>query len=540
VLKTRSFWHGGSRRVPVPKWLVVARNEYRIRINSIRTIRPYFPYMVIALLAVYVAFIAPAVVSLFIDDLLAFFLSQVALAMVPIIMFIIFFYFIILPITYTLQGMQAGQVEIFLAAPIKPSDVLLGEFLGVMPFYAIAITVMAGFFTAALNPLGLDMLQIAITVIIFVATFLSALWIGTVIAALVRTKFAKSARGRDVGRALSLVLALPMIAVMYAIMGGGLLEALADPGTSGMVRAILSLLPSSWGAEVIVNFASNPGNIGAVGFETLTRFGGLVAFFVAVLWLGTKAANRAYSIEPTTFTASRAKPDGFFYRTVRYLGGGGSFGTLLVSVFKDYGRRLENLSRIAYIVGLIAMVNIFFGGGFDDPEAALLMGLFLFPFLAVLVVGQVTAGGKESLFIYKKTPFGVGRFVKARLLQGWLVAVPIGAAITVVSMISIPQTTLISLLTYTGFMALIVAANVTLALGLSLLNPEFSENTRTQMFGLIVNAQVAMFVSLGIFIGSLIVLDLGFLNTVLLQTVVIWLLGIVFLYLGKRRFSRIE
>ncbi|MDH5532211.1 MAG: hypothetical protein OEX99_01945 [Candidatus Bathyarchaeota archaeon] len=524
----------------MPKWLVVARNEYRIRINSIRTIRPYFPYLVIALLAVYVAFIAPAVVSLFIDDLLAFFLSQVALAMVPIIMFIIFFYFIILPITYTLQGMQAGQVEIFLAAPIKPSDVLLGEFLGVMPFYAIAITVMAGFFTAALNPLGLDMLQIAITVIIFVATFLSALWIGTVIAALVRTKFAKSARGRDVGRALSLVLALPMIAVMYAIMGGGLLEALADPGTSGMVRAILSLLPSSWGAEVIVNFASNPGNIGAVGFETLTRFGGLVAFFVAVLWLGTKAANRAYSIEPTTFTASRAKPDGFFYRTVRYLGGGGSFGTLLVSVFKDYGRRLENLSRIAYIVGLIAMVNIFFGGGFDDPEAALLMGLFLFPFLAVLVVGQVTAGGKESLFIYKKTPFGVGRFVKARLLQGWLVAVPIGVAITVVSMISIPQTTLISLLTYTGFMALIVAANVTLALGLSLLNPEFSENTRTQMFGLIVNAQVAMFVSLGIFIGSLIVLDLGFLNTVLLQTVVIWLLGIVFLYLGKRRFSRIE
>jgi hypothetical protein len=260
----------------------------------------------------------------------------------------------------------------------------------------------------------------------------------------------------------------------------------------------------------------------------------------AVLWLGTKAANRAYSIEPTTFTASRAKPDGFFYGTVRYLGGGGSFGTLLVSVFKDYSRRLENLSRIAYIVGLIAMVKIFLGGGNEDPEGALIMGLFLFPFLAVLVVGQVTAGGKESLFIYKKTPFGVGRFVKARLLQGWLVAVPIAAAITAVSMIPIPQTTLISLLTYTGFMALIVAANVTLALGLSLLNPEFSENARAQMVGLMVNAQVAVFVSIGIFIGSMVVLDLGFFNTSLLQIVVTWLLGIVFLYLGKRKLSRIE
>jgi len=522
------------------KWLVVAKNEYRIRINRIRKLRPYFPFLAIGLLAVYVAFIAPAFVSLFIDDFVAFFLSQVAVAMVPLILFMIFFYLIILPITYTLQGMQAGQVEIFLAAPITPSDVLLGEFLGVMPFYAIAFTVIAGFFTAALNPLGLGMVQIAIVVIIFIVMFLSALWIGTVIAALVRTKFAKTARGRDIGKALSLVLALPMIAVMYAIIGGGVLEALADPGTSGMVRIILSLLPSSWGADVIVGFASNPGNISAVGLETLTRFGGLVIFFVAVLWLGTKAASRAYSIEPTTFTASRAKPDGFFYRTVKSLGRGGSFGTLLVSVFKDYGRRLENLSRIAYIVGLIALVNIFFGGVNEDPEGALVMGLFLFPFLAVLVVGQVTAGGKESLFIYKKTPFGVGRFVKARLLQGWLVAIPIAAVITAVSMISIPRITLIALLTYTGLMAQLVGANVALALGLALLNPEFSEHARAQMMGLMVNAQVAIFVSIGIFIGSMVVLDLGIFNTLLLQTVVIWLLGIIFLYLGKRKLSRIE
>ncbi len=503
-------------------------------------IKPFFPYLAIGLLAVYIVFIAPALVNLFVDDLIAFFLSQLALAMVPILLFMIFFYLLILPITYTLQGMQAGQVEIFLAAPIKPSEILLGEFLGVMPFYAIAITVIAGFFTAALTPLGLDILQISLIIMIFVITFLSAIWIGTVIAAFVRTKFAKSARGRDIGRALSLVIALPMIAIMYAIMGGGLLDALADPGTSGLTRDILSLLPSSWGAEVIADFAANPGNIGAVGFETLIRCGGLVIFFVAVLWLGTKAANRAYRIEPTTFIASKAKPDGFFYRTIRKLGGGKSFGTLLVSIFKDYGRRLENLSRIAYIVGLIAMVNIFFGGRAEDPEDTLLIGIFLFSFLAVLVVGTVTTGGKESLFIYKKAPSGVGRFVKARLLQGWLVAVPIGAVITAVSILQVPQTNIIELLTYTGFLAQLVAANVALALGLALLNPEFSENTRAQMMGMMVNAQVAMFASLGIFIGSLIVLDLGFFNTMLLQSAVIWLLGIVFLNFGRRKLSRIE
>jgi hypothetical protein len=526
--------------VQAPKWFIVARNEYRIRINNIRWIRPYFPFLVIGLLAVYVAFAAPAFVSLFIDDLLAFLLSQVALAMVPIITFLLFFYLIILPITYTLQGMQAGQVEIFLAAPIKPSDILLGEFLGTAPFYAIAITVIAGFFAAALSPLGLDTPQMVITVMVFVITLLSALWIGTVIAALVRTKFAETARGRDIGKALSLILALPVIAVMYAIMGGGLLEALADPGTSGALRAVLSFLPSSWGAELILAFASNPGNISVVGFETLTRFGGLVVFFVAVMWIGTKAANRAYSIEPTTFTASTAKPDGLFYRSVRRLGGGGSFSILLVSVFKDYSRRLENLSRIAYILAVFAMVNIFLVRGFSDPEGTLVMAQFLFPFLAVFLVGQVAVHGKESLFIYKKTPSGIGRFVKAKLVQCWLVAVPITTAITTVTLILVPETSLASLVFSVSLIVLLVAANVVLALGLILLNPQFSENPRTQMAGLMINANIVMFASIGVFIASMVVLDLSIFDTLMLQNTAIWLLGMVFLYLGKRKISKIE
>jgi len=357
---------------------------------------------------------------------------------------------------------------------------------------------------------------------------------------LARTRFAESARGRDIGKALSLVLALPMVAVMYAIVGGGLVEALADPGTSGLVKDLLRLLPSSWGSELIASFASNPGNIGAVGFDALIRVGGLVIFFLAVLWLGTKAASRAYNIEPTTFTASMVKPDGFLYKAVRNLGGGESFGILLASVFKDYGRRLENLSRIAYVLALIVMVNVFFVHGLSDPEGPLVMAQFLFPFLAVFIVGQVIVHGKESVFIYKKTPHGVGRFVKAKLVQSWLVVVPIAVAITAVTLALGPQAPILSMLAYIVSITFLVAGNVALALGLSLLNPQFSESARTQMAGLMLNANVAMFASIGIFIGSMVILDLGIFNTLLLQNIVIWLMGIAFLYLGKRRMDRIE
>ncbi len=304
--------------MPDPKWLIVARNEYRVHTSKIRKIRPYFPYLVIGLLTIYVTFVAPAVIDLFIDDFLALILSNIAVGLIEIILFLFFIYIMMMPITNTLKDVQTEHLEIFLAAPIKPSDVLLGEFLGGMPFYAIAVTVIAGLFTAALNPLGLDLIQSMIIIMIFVFTFLSALWIGNVIVALLRTQFGKTARGKDIGKALSMILALPLVALIYAIMGGGLLDTLADPGTGGVVKAILSLLPSSWGAEIIVGFANNPGNIIAVGFETLTRFGGLLVFFLITLWLGMKVANRAYRLEPTTFTASRAKPDGVFYKTIKY------------------------------------------------------------------------------------------------------------------------------------------------------------------------------------------------------------------------------
>ena len=538
--------------MPVRKWLVVARNEYRLHTSSIRMIRPYFLYMAIVLLAVYVAFIAPAIISPFIDDFLAFIITQAAVPMVQIILFMFFFYLIVFPISDTLREAQTGQMEIFLAAPLKPSDVLLGEFLGVMPFYAIAITVITGSFTALLVPLGLDMVQIAIIIMIFVVTLLSAFWIGIVISAILRTKLGKTTRGKDVGRALAVVIILPMIALMYAILGGGLLEALVDPGTSEMVRAILGLLPSSWGAEVFVSFASNPGNIGAVGFETLTRFGGLIVFFLAVLWLGTKVANRAYSLEPTTFTASRAKPDGFFYKTVKYLGGGRSFGTLLVSVFKDYSRRLENLSWVVYAVALVAMLGIFFLDSSSGPEDPLVsLSELGIPLLAGFVVGTVSRG-KTSFFMYMKSPSGVVKFVKARLLQGWLVAVPIGAGLVAVSTILVPQITLTSLLINIMWGSLRTVAAVAFLLGLALVIPVFSEESRERNLGIVINLMIAVFASIGLdivfselglnFASILPNLDplTGLLGDHLLRTTLFSLAGIVLLYVGTKKLSRIE
>ncbi len=311
-------------------------------------------------------------------------------------------------------------------------------------------------------------------------------------------------------------------------------------------------MPSSWGAEIFVGFASDQGNVGAVSLETLTRFGGLIAFFMAVLWLGAKAANRAYSLESTTFTASKAKPEGFFYKTVKYLGGGGSSGTLLASIFKDYGRRLENLSWIVYSVGLIALISIFLSDPFSSPRDPLVIfSLMAIPLLTGFTIGTVSRG-KATLFLYRKSPNGVGRFVNARLLQGWFVAVPIAAALMAVSTILVPQVTLSSLLINTIWGSLRAMASVAFLLGLALLIPVFAEGSRERSLSLMINLQVVLFATIGLEIGfSRFGLSFrrmipniepftGLLFDHLLQTVIIFLTGIVLLYFGKRKLSRIE
>lgn len=512
----------------LPKWFIITRNEYRIRTSSIRDIRPYFPFIVIGALAVYVIVIAPAMVNVFLDELITFFLSQLAVVMVPFILFMFFFMFITFPISYTLKDVKTAQQEIFLSAPVKASDVLLGEFLGELPLYAIVITLITGFFTAILIPAGLNMLQIAITIIIFLVTLSSALWIGTVFSALLRTRLGRSSRGKDIGKALSLLIVLPAVALMYSVM------AMIDPGAgrtaivgpeAGIGTIILRLLPSSWGADVIINFAANPGDITALWGETLMKFGGLIVFFVVIVWVGVKVADRAYSLETTSFIGARVSPDGFVYKTLKKRGS----GTLFVTIFKMYIRRLQNLSYIAYVVGLLIIINIFLiEPGEDAPVVE--MGFFYFPLLAAFVASDITLRGKETLFIYRKAPSGENRFIKTMVLKGWSVAIPITLVIVTASLF-LKEATFISPLVDIGLMVLMVAADVLFASGLFLLMPAYTEKGGE----FILDVMVVAMTSIGLFFLSLLVLD-----EILTLPLLHWVVGIIFLYLGKYNLNRIE
>ncbi len=465
----------------VPKWLLFARCEYNKSTASVRRIRRYLPLLIILILALHVVYLAPQIVSLLFDDPVSILLSQTALATVQVMFFCLFFYFMVIPFADILRQPESQELDLLLSAPIEPSDLLLGKFLGGMPFYAIFIAGIGAVFTAVLAPLGLGLTQILTIVGMFVLLSLSAFWIGLVASSVLRTRLERLAGGRDIGRALAMALPLPMMVVLYAALGGGLIEFLSRP-QGEVARALLSIIPSSWGARVVTDFAMNPGNLGATAGSSLARVGGIALFFIASLWVGLKIAGRAYSLEQISLSSSVAGPDGLLYAGIRTVGGGGSFGTLLASLFKEYGRTLENLSNIGYMMGILIVASIFLpSSGSPEssaPPAFVIMGaLFIYPIVSVMVTADMAARGRESIFIYKKAPGGTSSYLKVLIARGYMLLTPMILGATLAMCIISPRIGIYDSLLITAMLVLASMADVIIVIGLFLVNPAFSEKS---------------------------------------------------------------
>ena len=193
---------------------------------------------------------------------------------------------------------------------------------------------------------------------------------------------------------------------------------------------------------------------------------------------------------------------------------------------------------------MLVLINIFAApsaGGDAGPLVGVMSVLFLFPIMVIMATGDITVQGKDNLFIYRKAPVGVDGYLRAMLVKGWLVMVPL-AAITG-AMVTLGGTQGVVV---TSLVMLIVAAQVVLVLGLFMLNPAFSEKSPK----IWVNIFIAIGLQLAMFIlstlplalsggvkeqpSSLVTQVMGYLIPVS------WSVAAAFYILGKFRLSRIE
>ena len=515
--------------------MVVARNVYRIRTSGFRSVRAVLPILLAAPMLLAIFYVVPWIAEQLVDEIETFFASEVSVIFLQVIFLTLFVMFVTFPITFALNSSQEEHYEILLSAPIEAKDVLLGRFLGDMPFYAVGISAIAAVIAGLLVPLGLSLMQGAAIIAVVIFTYLSALWIGVDTAALIRTKIGASSHGKDIGKAFSMVIALPLVAVMYSIMGGGLYEALLDADSGGVVPLAVSLLPSSWGAEIVVSFASNPGDVSAISAGSILGFVGVTLFFIGSLWFGTKTAQRAYNLETLTTSHHIARRERSFYRVVRRLSGGGSFSSLVVALFKDYGRRLENTSKVIYVVGLVFLVTIFFSGG-EEVEMSAVMLLFILPILSGFIIGEVTVRGKENLFIYRKAPGGESRLVRARLVQSSITILPFAVLSALISLINVSSVDPIATVAFVFYIAVLSVALAILSLGMFLMMPVFSER-QADMMG---NVMIGCFFMMGCFILTVMLGLFGEVEGWLLILGLTSIAALLVLQMGYRNLKRME
>jgi hypothetical protein len=526
-----------------PKWAVIAKNEFRTRTARIRRIRRLYPFILMGGLAVYVFLLAPAIVSSFLDSALRLLVSEAALSIVQLTTFMVFLYFLIIPVTETLRRPEWNRVEILLASPISPSDLLFGEYLGEFPSYGILITLIAGGFAAILSPLGLGPMATTVVILIFLLIALSAMWLGTVIAAVLRTRIEKFAGGKDLGRAIAMILPLPLVAMVYAFIGGGLQEALMNPETTEWLSRTLAFLPSSWAAKAVVQVVSSQGDLASLSIQALTGLVMLVVFFLASIWVGLKIAGRAYSFDRVAITSPIAGPEGLPARFMRRIGRG-TFGTLLASVFKDYTRYLQNLSNITYVVGIFALINLLIPSEPGEPPMYVLGSLFLCPLIVVMVAADVTVDSREKIRVFKKAPSGMWKFLKTMLVKGWVVVAAVTGTITFIAGILQPSVQIPWVVAASGLLTLIAAANVPFVIGLFLLNPAFSDKS----VRIWVNIIICIFVQILLFVASLAVLTPAeefvlseeIFRVLFVDALLSWCLGALFLSIGKMKLDRME
>jgi ABC-type transport system involved in multi-copper enzyme maturation permease subunit len=187
--------------------------------------------MVLGLLAWYVVYAAPAAFSLASDLTKDLLLSEAALSFMQVMLFIIFISVFTVPIIQTLQDTNLAPLETLLSAPVRPADVLLGKFLGMLPTYSILITVLAGTFLALFIPFGMTLDQVLLSILIFVLVVLIALWLGLLTAAMLRAKLNRSQREGRPGRPWRCSSPCPG-GVMYLSMNGEMMDALQGRGAS--------------------------------------------------------------------------------------------------------------------------------------------------------------------------------------------------------------------------------------------------------------------------------------------------------------------
>ncbi|MHA2071368.1 MAG: hypothetical protein ACW985_06235 [Candidatus Thorarchaeota archaeon] len=558
------------------KWYHIAKAEFFVLTAGMRKYRKATVGLMFALAAIWAAYLAPMIINAFIQliipmDTIRTLLMVMFPGLMRTVMLFLWALLLLFPLSYSLQEIKIGQWEILLSNNVKTREILTGTFVGKIPMYGLIVMVFAPILISPfMLAFEVSIVGQALVYTVIALMVMSTIWLANFITAVVQARLGDSARGNDIAKALSVVIALIVIVPMYGLMF--FMPQLSD--ILGM-NAFL-VMPFTWPADLVSWAAITFNGIGLTGSQIM-GFGAILqldmltsallmaAFGLAFVPIAIVAADRVFTISAgiRTETVTTVGRENIFIRGVRQVAKG-PFGALTIVSLKDYGRKAQNLSKILYGVVLaiilpilMQQMSIMDGDMFEVesllPMVTIMIGVVgVFPF-----AGTGFLESKDQLWIIRSAPKGASRFMRARLATGFMMAIPLSAAPTIAMTIMFSLAPLIALQIFvTAY--IVVCGAVMVSMGVTAQNPNY-EDTKSSAHQtvLMTSMMLTQFTLIGpLFAAIFLDIGLGFnifrfftdvfgINgfmavEMLLGPALLLLVGGLMLWLGTRSLGKVE
>ncbi|MDO8056535.1 MAG: hypothetical protein Q6361_06710, partial [Candidatus Hermodarchaeota archaeon] len=206
------------------KWYHIARAEVLVTTSAMKGRRTLTLVAVTLLGFIWAGLISPILIYTLMNVILPSNLLQAILipslpGFMRAVMFLIWMILFVIPLSRALQEIRIGQWELFLANNVKTRDILLGTFIGKLPFYGLLVLYIAPpLFSAFFLAFNVSLFGQVLSYLVMFTMVLTTIWISNLVTAAIQAKLGESSRGKDIANGLAVILAIVTIIPIYGMM----------------------------------------------------------------------------------------------------------------------------------------------------------------------------------------------------------------------------------------------------------------------------------------------------------------------------------
>lgn len=406
-------------------WFQIAKNEIRKKTYRFRKHRRLFLITLYAIFLFWAVYIGPTLFDLIIPELIksfsAYFLTIIS-QVIEYSFMIFFLIFILYPLFLLYRKLEIEMKDVILASPAKPGDIFLGEFLGQLPFFILFILGVGPLVVSLLiqiNP-NMTIFHYVSFYLIFFSLIVFSLLIGYILANWLEHKFLLKKKSSVLKNLFFLILPFIVILMIY------IFHWIFDIVNNNMqLKPWMSLFPSFWYSDIVL-YLIDPLLTYQNFLTILIEIVLIISIPLILIYISYRKADLFYDLDYSTKEyAVKVNYEGKLSNLIKWMTLN-KYKILVVTQFKEFIRKRENLNRLLYLIAINALFGVFILFSLENPllltksftftDSSQIIQVFQFSYTVMLIlswVGGLTFGifmgiyifidSKGILFVYKKS-----------------------------------------------------------------------------------------------------------------------------------------